>query len=115
VERSLSSSSDIILNKGFTKWILRESMKNILPEKIRQRRDKIGFGSPADDWFREKYMMEMIFDILDSKVLNQSGYLNVDFCKKRYNLHFQNRLNISQEIWRWISLYFFLSNFRKRI
>ena len=37
---------------GFTKRVLRESMRGVLPEVIRRRKGKIGFISPLPDWFR---------------------------------------------------------------
>lgn len=36
---------------GYTKRILREAMRGILPEPLRTRRGKIGFNSPLPDWF----------------------------------------------------------------
>jgi asparagine synthase (glutamine-hydrolysing) len=41
-----------IINRGFTKFILRESMKSILPEEIRLRKSKLGFATPEDIWMR---------------------------------------------------------------
>ncbi|MFZ4984788.1 MAG: asparagine synthase (glutamine-hydrolyzing) [Blastocatellia bacterium] len=36
---------------GFTKRILREAMRGIMPEALRTRKSKIGFNSPLPDWF----------------------------------------------------------------
>jgi asparagine synthase (glutamine-hydrolysing) len=36
---------------GMTKRILREAMRGVLPETIRQRTSKIGFRSPMQSWF----------------------------------------------------------------
>lgn len=41
------------INNGWTKYILRESMKGVLPEKIRLRKDKIGFWTPHKLWMNE--------------------------------------------------------------
>jgi asparagine synthase (glutamine-hydrolysing) len=38
------------LRQGWSKWILRESLKGILPEKVRLRRDKMWFASPQSRW-----------------------------------------------------------------
>ena len=38
------------IEKGMTKRILRESMKEILPEKVRLRTDKMGFEAPQEMW-----------------------------------------------------------------
>jgi asparagine synthase (glutamine-hydrolysing) len=36
---------------GFTKRILRESMRGVMPEDLRLRKGKIGFNSPLPEWF----------------------------------------------------------------
>ena len=46
---SLPATSKI--GGGFTKRILRESMRGIMPEPLRTRKGKIGFNSPLPDWF----------------------------------------------------------------
>jgi asparagine synthase (glutamine-hydrolysing) len=46
---SLPLSSKI--GHGYTKRILREAMKGILPEKIRTNRTKTGFNAPFKQWF----------------------------------------------------------------
>jgi asparagine synthase (glutamine-hydrolysing) len=38
------------LRDGWTKYIFREAMRGILPEKIRLRRSKIGFETPEHTW-----------------------------------------------------------------
>ncbi|MBI1977198.1 MAG: asparagine synthase (glutamine-hydrolyzing) [Candidatus Omnitrophica bacterium] len=38
------------VEEGVTKRILRESMKGILPEKVRLRSDKMGFATPEEKW-----------------------------------------------------------------
>ena len=39
------------LGGGFTKRILRDAMKGIMPETIRTRRSKVGFNAPMIEWF----------------------------------------------------------------
>lgn len=39
------------MGAGYTKRVLRDAMKGIMPETIRQRRSKIGFNSPMVDWY----------------------------------------------------------------
>lgn len=50
------------INNGWTKYILREAMKGVLPEKIRLRKDKIGFWTPHKLW------MEQLKDEVDCAV-----------------------------------------------
>jgi len=47
---SLPATSKI--GNGYTKLVLREAMRGILPEAIRARKSKIGFNSPMLEWFR---------------------------------------------------------------
>jgi asparagine synthase (glutamine-hydrolysing) len=36
---------------GYTKRILRDAMKDLMPERVRLRRFKIGFNSPMIEWY----------------------------------------------------------------
>jgi asparagine synthase (glutamine-hydrolysing) len=53
VEWALTCPSDVLIRGGWTKAPLREAMAGLLPEAVRQRRDKIGFGVPERRWLRE--------------------------------------------------------------
>jgi asparagine synthase (glutamine-hydrolysing) len=37
----------------WTKYVLREAMKGVLPEKIRMRRSKLGFPAPSEEWAKK--------------------------------------------------------------
>lgn len=39
------------IGQGYTKLVLREAMRGLLPEAVRTRRDKIGFAPPTVQWF----------------------------------------------------------------
>jgi asparagine synthase (glutamine-hydrolysing) len=39
---------------GWSKWLLRLAMRDLLPEKILWRKDKIGFATPIENWMRHK-------------------------------------------------------------
>ncbi|MGZ3866101.1 MAG: asparagine synthase (glutamine-hydrolyzing) [Bacteroidia bacterium] len=60
---SLETKSKI--GHGYTKRILRDSMKGIMPESIRTRKLKIGLGAPMTDWFSHE-MAEFISDEISS-------------------------------------------------
>ena len=50
VEYSLSLPSEFLFDGRWTKRILRESVRGIVPAEVINRRDKIGFGNPGDNW-----------------------------------------------------------------
>lgn len=104
VEKTLASASDNKIKNGMTKYILREAMKGILPEKIRVRKDKIGFGTPQDEWFRDKIFVGLVNDILDSESFKRRKIIDTEKAKKLYQKHLNKEINISKEIWKWINL-----------
>jgi asparagine synthase (glutamine-hydrolysing) len=67
---SLPSESKI--GHGFTKRILRDALKGILPEPIRQRKRKLGFPNMAESWSSPK-AQEFIRDVVSSTGFQTSG------------------------------------------
>ena len=104
VEKTLSTPANQIIQKGMTKHILREAMKGILPESIRLRKDKIGFGTPQDKWFRTRQFSEYIWDIINSNQFKDKGYIDQDKATKLYHKHLNKKINIAKEIWKWINI-----------
>jgi asparagine synthase (glutamine-hydrolysing) len=54
VEFILGLPSEFKISQGWTKRVLRESMKGVLPEKIRTRIDKLGFVTAEEEWVRKE-------------------------------------------------------------
>jgi asparagine synthase (glutamine-hydrolysing) len=104
VERTLSLPDELIINKGMTKHILREAMKGTLPEKIRMRRDKVGFGTPQDEWFRTPLFQNYILELIHSDSFASRNLLNIDDVKSIYRKHLNRQGNYANEIWKWIHL-----------
>jgi asparagine synthase (glutamine-hydrolysing) len=104
VEATLSADGRDIIVNGMTKAPLREAMKGILPEEIRLRTDKIGFGTPQDEWFREPEFQSLVNDIMSSESFKGRNIIDVEIAKKLYNRHLSKEINISKEIWKWIHL-----------
>jgi len=104
VEKALATSSDKIIHKGITKHILREAMKDIVPVKIRLRKDKMGFGTPQDEWFKTSTWKAIIKDILESKSFQGRSIINRETAINKYHQHLIGKTNISKEIWKWINL-----------
>jgi len=104
VEKTLAVNSDSIINKGWTKYILREAMKGILPEDIRLRKDKIGFLTPEDEWFRENSFQKYINDLLSSESFLSRNIIDVNKAKTLYQKHLTKQVQASKEIWKWIHI-----------
>ncbi len=50
IEYVFSLPSCYKIRHGWSKSLLRDAMKNIIPDSIRQRVDKLGFTTPQDEW-----------------------------------------------------------------
>jgi asparagine synthase (glutamine-hydrolysing) len=103
VEKTLSIPTDNYIKNGYTKVIMRNALKGILPEKIRMRKDKVGFSTPESDWFRNKKLQAILEDVVESKSFGERGYFDVIQCKKEFQeLKKYNKFN--PEFWKWIHL-----------
>lgn len=104
VERTLSLPDDLIINEGMTKYILREAMKGTLPEAIRTRKDKIGFGTPQDEWFRTPMFQAYISELIHSPEFASRGLMDVKKVKEIYLKHQNRQGNYAKEIWKWVNI-----------
>jgi asparagine synthase (glutamine-hydrolysing) len=79
VEFIFSLPASFKIRNGWTKWLLRESMKNKLPGTITWRKDKIGFEPPQKQWMETKPVQDAIMEakkILVSKKILKPAVLN---------------------------------------
>ena len=104
IERTLALPSDQKIRNGTTKFILREAMKGTLPEKIRLRKDKMGFDNPQNEWLRTKPFQELVSEVLESKTFITKNIIEPAKAKKIYKLHLDGKINSANEIWKWIHL-----------
>ena len=104
VEATLNTPSDQKIYKGETKHILREALKNILPEKIANRKDKKGFTNPRDKWFKTEQFKNYIMELLNSESFKNRKYFDSEIAISQYNLHLEGKIDASKEIWKWINL-----------
>jgi asparagine synthase (glutamine-hydrolysing) len=104
VEKTLATSGDLKIKNGMTKYLLRQAMNSVLPEKIRTRRDKTGFDTPQSEWFREPQWQKIITDIITSQSFHDRNLINPKKAMAMYQQHLSKEINISKEIWKWIHL-----------
>lgn len=111
VERTIPLSSDKQIKKGWNKYYLREAMKDLLPEQILHRRDKVGFDTPSDNWFRDVRMKEIVHASLQSKSLKNHDFINVSEAEKMYARHLNGSHDYSSELWKCVNLSLWIDNF----
>jgi asparagine synthase (glutamine-hydrolysing) len=111
VEKTLALPSDQIIRKGETKYIFRESMRDILPDKIRTRHSKIGFITPDNEWFRTSVLKDFILELLNSREFARNPYIDQKMALKLYNAHLSGKTDISTDIWKWMNLTLWLAEY----
>jgi asparagine synthase (glutamine-hydrolysing) len=53
ISYALSLPSELKIKNGWTKWIVRQTMENQIPEAILNRTDKLGFSVPQTEWLMQ--------------------------------------------------------------
>ena len=100
VEKTLATPPSSKLRQGWTKQIMREAMKGLLPEQIRLRKDKMGFITPEDEWFRTDGFKELILDYITSASFAQRRIIDPAKAEILYERHLSREINISKDIWK---------------
>lgn len=88
-----------LFTSKYNKYIIKESLFGILPEKIIYRK-KMGYGYsiPFNDWCKNEwkdYILNMIF----TGSISKSGIFNMDFIHKIWEEHTSGKKNHLQLIW----------------
>jgi asparagine synthase (glutamine-hydrolysing) len=68
VEFVFTLKSNLFLNDGWSKAILREGVKNLLPNEIVYRKDKIGFEAPHDKWSKSDKMNDLFINAQENLI-----------------------------------------------
>jgi asparagine synthase (glutamine-hydrolysing) len=98
------------LGDGYTKRILRDAMKDILPETVRTRTTKIGFSAPLNEWFAGP-LKSYLLDTVNTKSFREMGLWNGKLIAKDVELYFNKvkHINISM-LWNIINAHIISQN-----
>ncbi len=89
--------------KGLTgKWILKQSVKDMLPKRILTR-EKMGFGMPIGKWLRNE-LKDYMCDILLDKNSLQRGYFNKKALTTLIEEHVLSRHDHGYRLWSLLNL-----------
>lgn len=89
----------LISNQGETKHVFRAAMRDIVPDEILNRKDKIGFATPERDLLigmADEVRVWLGHD-LNIKFLNQQKLLN------EFDEIISGKRNFSWQVWRWVN------------
>jgi len=103
VEYCFSLPDRFKIRNGTGKWVLREAMKDVLPENVRTRKDKAGFIAPADEWFRT-INREQVRDLINSASFTGRGIFNVKKVNEIFDRHLEGEENHQMFLWQIVNL-----------
>lgn len=109
VEFIFSLPEDLIINRGVNKYILRQSQKDLLPQKIYNRQWKVGFTTPEEAWFRRQG--ERILDIFRSKSFKRRDYWKAQEVSNAFYRFLSADEGDSMLFWRFLNLEIWLRIF----
>ncbi|MGA2667122.1 MAG: asparagine synthase (glutamine-hydrolyzing) [Patescibacteria group bacterium] len=91
------------IRSGKTKWIMREALAGILPEKIKNRPDKIGFETPEKKWIKENLAQEFK-KVFASESFRSRGYFNSLKVKQSFEDFLSDKTGDYRFFWRLYNL-----------
>ncbi len=91
--------ADIKFKDGRLKHLILNTYKNILPQKILQRRDKMGFPVPLKEWYKNE-LKDFINDIFMSQSAKSRNLLN----NEQFLLNLEKTGKFSRKFWVMLSL-----------
>ncbi len=100
---------------GYSKSIIRDSLKDILPNLIVERKNKIGFNTPIHEWMRGPWK-EWLMDMVESSEFINSDYGGTQL-KQKIEMAVKNdamSFYDSGELWKKLSPYLWEKCFYKR-
>jgi asparagine synthase (glutamine-hydrolysing) len=84
VEFSFSLPNHLKVDGGWTKYLMRVALKDLMPDKITWRKDKIGYETPQYTWMKNQKLQTEIMAVVDQMVSH--GILHKSLLKKGNNL-----------------------------
>lgn len=102
VEFAFSLAPEAKIRHGETKAVLRDAMRGIVPDAILARRDKVGYDTPVDIWFRRRFRGDVEGLLLSART-RERGIFDETQLRARLGLFFGGR-PMPHQVWRWVML-----------
>ena len=87
IEYAMQIPASYKIHNGISKFILRESQKDNLPNQILNRKDKMGYSTPNNDWIYE--IKNDVKHYFDNPILEE--FMDVSSLLKNYDSFFDKR------------------------
>ena len=91
----------LIAKDGLSKAIFRSAMHGIMPQKILERRDKIGFATPEKNWLLQ--MSSWVETILKSDAARSIPVFNHGLMIRQWQEMLAGKRRFDLRYWRWLN------------
>ena len=98
VEFCLGLPKELYFLKGRSKSILRESLKGMIPDKIRYK-SKISQQSPQNEWLKEEPFKTYFSDLIHSKKFKERNIFNLKTLNKEWKNFLLGKADTSFFVW----------------
>lgn len=103
VEFTLALGNDHKIVGGDTKRVLRKGMAGILPEVVKERRDKLGFATPEQIWFRGP-LRSLVMEGTEATIARYPDLMNGDAVRALRDEMLDGRRPVDFTLWRIVNL-----------
>lgn len=99
IEFAATVPADVKFKNGHMKHFLKQAYSDVLPSSILERRDKMGFPVPLNEWFSGK-VGDYVRDLFASQKASNRDYFNVNAIQE----HINGSTRFSRKMWGLLSL-----------
>jgi asparagine synthase (glutamine-hydrolysing) len=107
-EFALSLPATFLYRDGYTKAVLREAVRDVVPAELLARRDKVGFDTPQERWFAEPAFVRRVCEVLLDARAQSRGIYSSDVIEADA---LSGRWRAPNSIWRALNLEIWLNAF----
>ncbi len=104
VEFVFSLPPEYKIQKHQGKFIHRESLKNIVPKEIMERKDKVGFLAPGEKFWLRNEMKPFMEKILDSSEFKNREIYNHGLIKNEFKKYLNGNNSYANTLWQIMAL-----------
>lgn len=109
VEYAMSLPYHYKTKNGLTKYILREAMKELLPQEVYNRKDKIGFAIPNNS-FNSAEIKEYFHELISTTNNERYQFINKRLLKGKY-FSKQDNSTLDWKFWKVVSVILWVDKF----
>ncbi|MGE3724346.1 MAG: asparagine synthase (glutamine-hydrolyzing) [Candidatus Sericytochromatia bacterium] len=109
IEKAATIPSNIKFKNGSMKYVLKNAMKHYLPQAILDRKDKMGFPVPLNEWLQGE-LRDFVIDIFSSQQARQRDYIDA----KQVLKNLEKEPKFSRKIWGLLCLELWYQTFQDK-